>query len=155
MVLITLQTFTYTMCQRYSLLYTSYTHRYIMLMIHHTTHTTTYIMPRILPTILQTLYRSTDLLHMEDISTPRQLCTLHTLQIWAGCLTSYVWDYVLQDSNASWTFTHTIIPRILPTIYTHTYIMLRIFPHSEKSPVRPMLFYSTNYWHQFWVQFVA
>ncbi len=21
--------------------------------------------------------------------------------------------------------------------------------HSEKSPARPMLFYSTNYWHQF------
>ncbi len=21
--------------------------------------------------------------------------------------------------------------------------------HSEKSPVRPMLFYSTNYWHHF------
>ncbi len=27
--------------------------------------------------------------------------------------------------------------------------------HSEKSPVRPMLFYSTNYWHQFWVQFMV
>ncbi len=27
--------------------------------------------------------------------------------------------------------------------------------HSEKSPARPMLFYSTNYWHQFWVQFVV
>ncbi len=25
--------------------------------------------------------------------------------------------------------------------------------HSEKSPVRPMLFYGTNYWHQFSVQF--
>ncbi len=23
--------------------------------------------------------------------------------------------------------------------------------HSEKSPARPMLFYSTNYWQQFWV----
>ncbi len=23
------------------------------------------------------------------------------------------------------------------------------FLHSEKSPARPMLFYSTNYWHQF------
>ncbi len=27
--------------------------------------------------------------------------------------------------------------------------------HSEKSPVRPMLFYSTNYWQQFWVQFIV
>ncbi len=27
--------------------------------------------------------------------------------------------------------------------------------HSEKSPGRPMLFYSTSYWHQFWVQFVV
>ncbi len=27
--------------------------------------------------------------------------------------------------------------------------------HSEKSPARPMLFYSTNYWHQFCVQFVV
>ncbi len=26
--------------------------------------------------------------------------------------------------------------------------------HSEKSPTRPMLFYSTNYWQQFRVQFV-
>ncbi len=28
-------------------------------------------------------------------------------------------------------------------------------PHSEKSPARPMLFYSTNYWQPFWVQFVV
>ncbi len=27
--------------------------------------------------------------------------------------------------------------------------------HSEKSPARPMLFYSTNYWQQFWVRFVV
>ncbi len=27
--------------------------------------------------------------------------------------------------------------------------------HSEKSPARPMLFYSTNDWQQFWVQFVV
>ncbi len=27
--------------------------------------------------------------------------------------------------------------------------------HSEKSPARPMLFYSTNYWQQFRVQFVV
>ncbi len=27
--------------------------------------------------------------------------------------------------------------------------------HSEKSPARPMLFDSTNYWQQFWVQFVV
>ncbi len=27
--------------------------------------------------------------------------------------------------------------------------------HSEKSPNRQMLFYSTNYWQQFWVQFVV
>ncbi len=27
--------------------------------------------------------------------------------------------------------------------------------HSEKSPARPMLFYSTDYWQQFRVQFVV
>ncbi len=27
--------------------------------------------------------------------------------------------------------------------------------YSEKSPARPMLFYSTNYWQQFWVQFCS
>ncbi len=33
--------------------------------------------------------------------------------------------------------------------------MYLLHTHSEKSPTRPMLFYSTNYWHQFWVQFVV
>ncbi len=32
---------------------------------------------------------------------------------------------------------------------------LNVFLHSEKSPARPMLFYNTNYWQQFWVQFVV
>ncbi len=38
----------------------------------------------------------------------------------------------------------------------HTILKIWTFPemlylqvHSEKSPARPMLFYSTNYWHQF------
>ncbi len=48
----------------------------------------------------------------------------------------------------------------MATHYTKTKDMIISFSqehiniHSEKSPVRPMLLYSTNYWHQFWVQFV-
>ncbi len=42
----------------------------------------------------------------------------------------------------------------LSIIVIKSSVYLCITP-SEKSPARPMLFYSTNYWHQFWVQFVV
>ncbi len=35
------------------------------------------------------------------------------------------------------------------------YASHRLLSHSEKSPARPMLCYTTNYWQQFWVQFVV
>ncbi len=35
-----------------------------------------------------------------------------------------------------------------------TFVII-LYVHSEKSPARPMLFYSTNYWYQLWEQFVV
>ncbi len=43
----------------------------------------------------------------------------------------------------------------LYAIYYEWIIKQQIQVHSEKSPARPMLFYSINYWQQFWVQFVV
>ncbi len=37
----------------------------------------------------------------------------------------------------------------LNNIDNSTDVISEMFPHSEKSPARPMLFFSTNYWHQF------
>ncbi len=34
-------------------------------------------------------------------------------------------------------------------------VCLVLYEHSEKSPARPMLIYSTNYWQQFRMQFVV
>ncbi len=41
------------------------------------------------------------------------------------------------------------------TISFAQYSSEHLLVHSEESPARPMLFYSTNYWQQFWMQFVV
>ncbi len=59
-------------------------------------------------------------------------------------LSSRKWDSII--------LLHIIVMPYYPSFASFLFFLLI---HSEKSPARPMLFYSTNYWQQFWVQFVV
>ncbi len=51
-------------------------------------------------------------------------------------------------------FTETAVSQVCNEVLL-PFNLIQIHVHSEKSSARPMLFYSTNYWQQFWVQFVV
>ncbi len=64
-------------------------------------------------------------------------------KVLAGFSTLTIQGQVKQQWGA---LTYWSIDQILPSFHVI---------HSEKSPARPILFYSTNYWQQFWLHFVV
>ncbi len=69
----------------------------------------------------------------------------HATQIKSNQINTLTMDQLV---NALWAIhkAHTL---------SSTVCAFHVRLHSETSSARPMLFYSTNYWHQFWVQFVV
>ncbi len=84
-----------------------------------------------------------------------QFCINNNLKLnWSnGGIEHLIWKYIWLSWEMLVLRVHCLGPHVyLVEGLSHASFKLL---HSEKSPARPMLFYSTNYWHHFWVQFVV